>query len=157
MNMLDRRAARVRLLVHLLSLCIVTRFFFYDQAFAQAFRQSSPFWLEMFGTALIFDVLAILSVMQMSRRASASRRLITTGPYKLVAHPAYVTYLAVDAVFLAGGSLNAYAIATGILYWIVVLAAAYNEEAHLIELVGNKAYQYYLRTPSIHFILGRLT
>jgi len=151
----QKRAQRVRFLINLLCLVMTARLIYYVQTLFGAIERRDSFWLTIFKAAIVINILAIF-IVRRYLRMRAGKRLVTIGPYRLVAHPAYVTYLVVDLIFWLGGSLTAYAVISGVCYWLVIFAAAYCEEVQLMELVGDQAMKYYHRTPSIHYFLGRL-
>ncbi len=75
----------------------------------------------------------------------ADHRLVTTGPYRIVRHPAYFGFvLALPGMGLARGSVTILAFTVAILAWLV--SRIREEEAMLVERFGDAYRDYQRRT-----------
>lgn len=107
---------------------------------------------------MIMGVLALfmLYMIIVMRGAIHKGALLTRGPYRFVAHPAYIVYILLDIPLWFISPFSLFVVTSGILFYLVLLITAYLEEVALIERFGTEARRYYKNTLSLHFFLWRL-
>ena len=147
----------VSILIKILCLLICARCYYYWQIISVSALMGRAVWLYVFKILVVADMGVMVSAIYFLRPASG-KRLVASGIYGWVAHPAYVTYLIVDLIFWvgAGGCLDNYDLVSRLGFWMIIPVTAYCEEIQLISLVGDEALQYYRRTLSWHWFISRL-
>src|SRR3989344_3503663 len=130
--------------------CMALRWVFYYQPLKTS---RLPHWSPLVLVILwCFCVYMILKI----RRARRGRYMMTSGPYRLLAHPVYTMYFLIDLPFWFLGQATWYAITSAILFYLGLVTTAYLEERHLICRFGDEARDYYQHPISVHFVLARL-
>lgn len=99
-------------------------------------------------------IIFLVYMIKTLRMAYKKQEMVTCGLYRIVAHPAYAVYVAIDIPLWFLAPHSPFAIATGILLYVVILITAYLEEDAIMWRFGDKARGYYNRTLSVHFLLS---
>ena len=84
------------------------------------------------------------------RKAGRDGRLATQGPYRFVAHPAYVMYVTMDVPLWFLVTHDLFAVSTGIAFYVSIAVTMYLEEKALLFNHGEMAKVHLARTLSIH-------
>lgn len=138
----------VRGMIYVLCVFLASRAWLYRQYFALNGGSVTSYAIQL--VFILFLIYIILTL----KSARKSKRMVTHGAYRLVAHPAYATYVIVDLPLWFLMPLSSFAVVTGILLYAVILITAYLEENYLIHRFGDEARSYYGKTLSVHFLLS---
>ena len=84
------------------------------------------------------------------------KKLITTGWFRLCAHPYYTTWFLGDIAFWGTSLRTPLFIGSALLFYILFFWVCYDQEEQLMQLFGEQACLYYWRTPSVHALFWRL-
>lgn len=144
-----KRFLTVQRMVYVITILLVCRAWLYRQYFALHGGNIASRLIEY--SLVIFLTIYIVVMV----RAHKSRQMVTGGVFRIIAHPAYALYVALDIPLWFLVDKSPFMVITGVLLYLALVVGAYGEEKSMMKLCGDKARKYYQKTLSVHFVLWR--